>query len=126
MPISEAEAKGIEIVNAKWQDDKRPVAGDAENIRSRLVATEASLIAHEDRTQATPPCKVLRFLISTAATKVEKDGTSRRLSARYDVSMTVFCAPSEGRTAVMPPEDLREWPATPGVVWFLGKGNAWH
>ena len=30
MPISEAETKGIRIVNAKWQDDKRPVAGDAE------------------------------------------------------------------------------------------------
>ena len=38
MPISEAEAKGIRIVNAKWQDDKRPIDGDAENVRSRLVA----------------------------------------------------------------------------------------
>ena len=121
MPISEAEAKGIRIVNAKWQDDKRPIDGDAENVRSRLVATEPSLIACEDRTQAIPPCKVLRFLISTAATKVEKDGTSRRLIARYDVAMSVFCNLSDGRTAVMPPEDLREWPATPGVVWFLEK-----
>ena len=34
MPISEAKAKGIKIVNAKWLDDKKPVEGDAENVRS--------------------------------------------------------------------------------------------
>ena len=117
MPISEAKAKGIKIVNAKWLDDKKPVEGDAENVRSRLVATELNLFAREDCTQATPPRKVFRFLVSSAATKVAPDGTRRRLIARYDVSVAFFHAPGEGKTAVMPPKDLRE----PGVVWFLEK-----
>ena len=67
-----------------------------------------------DRLQATSPF-VLRFLLSSAATKVATDGTRRRLIARYDVSMSVYCAPSEGRIAVRPPKDLQ----VPGVVWYL-------
>ena len=35
--------------------------------------------------------------------------------------MSTFCNLSDRKTAVMPPEDLREWPAPPGVVWFLEK-----
>ena len=80
-------------------------------------APKGSPRATKGCTQATPLRKVFRFLVSTAATKVAPDGTGRRLIARYDVSVAFFHAPGEGRTAVMPLQDLQG----PGVVWFSGQ-----
>jgi hypothetical protein len=124
MAIQEAKAKGIKIVNAKWLDDKKPVPDeecpggiDEENVRSRMVATELNLWIREDCTQSTPPRKAFRFVLSVAATKVAPDGSRRRLIVRYDVRVAFFHAPGDGKTAVMPPKELRK----PGIVWFLNK-----
>ena len=117
MPIVECKLKGIKLVNAKWLDDKKPTAEDPETVRSRLVATEVNWYAREDCTQATPPRKVFRFIVSMAATRIAPDGSRRRLIARYDVSVAFFHADGEGKTAVIPPKELR----IPGIAWFLEK-----
>ena len=115
--LKEARARGLKIVYAKWLDDRKPMEGDPDLVRSRLVATENNLYAREDCTQATPPRKVFRILLSCAASNVAPDGTRRRLIARYDVKVAFFHADSDGKTVVVPPKEQRE----DGVGWLLLK-----
>ena len=73
--VEDAKSKGIKIVNAKWLDDKKPMPENPENVRSRMVATEDNWYARD--TQATPPRKVFRFIVSQAATRVARTVTAR-------------------------------------------------
>ncbi len=65
--ISQAKADKMEIVYTKWLDDEKPTAEDPLAVRSRLVATQINDHFREDVTQATPPIKVARTVLSVAA-----------------------------------------------------------
>ena len=70
-PISlqKARAHNLEIVYGKWLDDVKGTPEDPDAVRSRVVATQVNTYAHEDVTQATPPIKASRIIVSQAATK---------------------------------------------------------
>eukprot|EP00929_Paragymnodinium_shiwhaense_P111971 TRINITY_DN8021_c0_g1_i4.p1 TRINITY_DN8021_c0_g1~~TRINITY_DN8021_c0_g1_i4.p1 ORF type:complete len:1618 (+),score=271.11 TRINITY_DN8021_c0_g1_i4:701-5554(+) len=117
MLIAEARKRGLKLVYAKWLDDEKPTAEDPSAVRSRLVATEINTFGREDVTQATPPLKSHRAIISLAATWKGTTGVHDCLLGRYDVRVAFFHAPSTGKIAVIPPAGL----APPGVCWYLLK-----
>ena len=117
IPLEVARRQGMTIVYAKWLDDPKPIEGDPDAVRSRLVATEVNRYVREDVTQATPPVKVFRTILSAAASKRRPDGCWTRLIARYDIKVAFFHADSDGKTVIIPPKDLR----VEGMGWFLLK-----
>eukprot|EP00973_Karenia_brevis_P021336 2933664-Karenia_brevis.AAC.1 len=64
---SEAVAKGIKIVDAKWLDTNK---GDSDNpnLRSRYVGREFNNSKMEGLFAATPPLEAMRYLVHRAAT----------------------------------------------------------
>ena len=67
-------AQSLEIVYGKWLDDAKGTREDPDAVRSRLVATQVNTHAREDVTQATPPIKASRSIVSLAATKTNAKG----------------------------------------------------
>ena len=115
IPLAEARQRGLKLVHAKWLDDVKPTPQDPHAVRSRLVATEVNTYVREDVTQATPPLKCARLIVSLAASKTQRGQT--RLIGRYDVRVAFFHAPSTGKIAVLPPRDL----VPGGHCWWLNK-----
>ena len=72
--LQEARAQNLEIVDGKWLDDAKGTPKDPEEVRSRLVATQVNTYVREDVTQATPPIKASRIIVSQAATKTNAKG----------------------------------------------------
>ena len=65
--LQEARAQNLEIVYGKCLDDVKGTPA----VRSRLVATQVNTYAREDVTQATPPNRASRIIVSQAATKTD-------------------------------------------------------
>ena len=91
--LQEARAQNLEIVHGKWLDDVRGTPEDPKAVRSRLVATQVNTHAREDVTEATPPIKASRIIVSQAATKTHaKDN--------------MLFAKGNGRVAIIHPKRL--------------------
>ena len=69
--LQEARAQSLEIVCGKWLDDAKGTPEDPDAVRSRLVATQVNTYVREDVTQATPPIKASRIIVSQGATKTK-------------------------------------------------------
>ena len=89
-----ARAQNLEIVHGKWLDDLKGTPEDPDAVRSRLVATQVNTYVREDVTQAAPPIKASRIIVSQAATKTNAKGQRDCLIARHDSSSGVL--PCEG------------------------------
>ena len=111
-----ARVKSLEIVDGKWLDDVEGTPEDPDAVRSRLVATQVNTYAREDVTQATPPIKASRIIVSQAATKTIANGQHNCLIARHDIRVAFFNAKGSGRV----PKRL----APPGIGWKCVK--AWY
>ena len=101
-------------------DDAKGTPEDQDAVRSRLVATQVNAYVREDVTQATPPIKVSRNIVSHAATKINVKGRRDCLIARDDIIVASFHAKGSGRVVIIPPKGL----APPGVGWRCVK--AWY
>ncbi len=114
-PISLEEAKRnkMEIVYTKWLDDEKPTASDPEAVRSRLVATQVNNYSREDVTQATPPIKVARMVLSMAASARDHQGLHKCLIGRHDIRVAFFHAKGSGNVVMVPAKGL----APPGTGW---------
>ena len=71
-------------------------------------------------TQATPPTKASRIIVSQAATKTNAKGQHGCLMGRLDVRVAFFHAKGSRRVVIIPPKAL----APPGVGWRCVK--AWY
>ena len=71
-------------------------------------------------TQATPPIKASRIIVSQAATKTNAKGQHDCLIGRHDIRVAFFHAKGSGRVVIIPPKGL----APPGVGWRCAK--AWY
>ena len=98
-------AQNPEIVFGKWLDDVKGKPEDPEAVRSRFVATQVNTYAREDVTQATPPIKASRIIVSQAATKTNVKGQHDCLLARHDIRVAFFHAKGSGRVVIIPPRD---------------------
>ncbi|CAK0852755.1 unnamed protein product, partial [Prorocentrum cordatum] len=114
---SDARQIRLKLVNGKWVLEPKPSEADPGAVRARLVATKLNAYASEDATQSTPPVKIYRIIVSLAAFKQRPDLTWARLVAGCDVSVAFFRAVSTGKTAVIPPADVRK----EGFAWLLRK-----
>ena len=111
--LQEARAQNLEIVDGKWLDDAKGTPEDPDAVRSRMVATQVNTYVREDVTQATPPMKASRIIVSQAATKTSAKGQHDCLIARHDIRVAFFHAKGSGRVVIIPPKGL----APPGVGW---------
>ena len=118
--LQEARVKSLEIVYGKWLDDVKGTPEDPDAVRSRLVATQVNTYAREDVTQATPPIKAFRIVVSQAATKTNAKGQHDCLIAGHDSRVAFFHAKGSGRVVIIPPKGL----APPGIGWKCVK--AWN
>ena len=118
--LQEATAQSLEIVHGKWLCDAKGTPEDPDAVRSRLVATQVNTCAREDVTQATPPSKASRIILSQGATKTHAKGQHDCLIARHDSRVAFFNAKGSGRVVIIPPRGL----APPGVGWRCV--SAWH
>ena len=83
--LQEARAQSLEIVYGKWLDDTKGKPEDPDAVRSTLVATQVNTYVREDVTQATPPIKASRIIVSQAATKTKAKGQPDCLVGRHDI-----------------------------------------
>ena len=120
IPLQEARARNLEIVCGKWLDDAKGTMEDPAAVRSRLVATQVNTHVRENATQATPPIKASRIIVSLAATKTNAKGPHDCLIGRHDIRVAFFHAKGSGRVVIVPPEGL----APPGIGWRCVK--AWY
>ena len=113
---AEAKAKGLRLVRSRWIDTAKEIDGKP-GVRSRLLAQEVNTYKREDVSMGTPPMRVRRAIISHAATAKPGEKRSRKLVARYDVSVAFFHADNSEKIAVIPPASE----GTPDIVWELNK-----
>ena len=118
--LLEPRVKSLEIVYGKWLDDVKGTPEDPDAVRSRLVATQVNTYASEDVTQATPPIKASRIIVSQAATKINAKGQHDCLIARHDIRVAFLHAKGSGRVVIIPPKGS----APPGIGWECVK--AWY
>ena len=85
-----------------------------------MVSTQVNTYAREDVTQATPPIKAPRVIVSQAATKTNAKGQHDRLIGTHDIRVVFFHAMGSVRVVIVPPKEL----APPGVGWRCV--NAWY
>ncbi|CAE7690744.1 unnamed protein product, partial [Symbiodinium necroappetens] len=112
----EAKAKGLRLVRSRWVDIAKEITGKP-GVRSRLVAQEVNTYKREDVSMGTPPLRVHRTVISHAATAKPGQSVSKKLVARYDVSVAFFHAEDSERIGVVPPASE----GTPDTIWELHK-----
>ena len=111
---AEAKAKGLRLVRSRWIDTAKEIDGKP---GGRLVAQEVNTYKREDVSMGTPPMRVRRAIVSHAATARPGQKRSRKLVARYDVSVAFFHADNSEKIAVIPPASE----GTPDIVWELNK-----
>ena len=87
-------------------DDAKGTPEDPNAVRSRLVATQVNTYVREDVTQATPPIKASRNIVSQAATKTNAKGQHDCLIARQDIRVVFFHAKGSGRVVIIPPKGI--------------------
>ena len=109
-----AKAKGLRLVRSRWVDTAKEINGKP-GVRSRLVAQEVNTYKREDVSMGTPPLRVHRAVISHAATAKPGQSVSKKLVARYDVSVAFFHAENSERCR--PPASE----GTPDTIWELRK-----
>ena len=112
----EARKKGLRLVKSRWIDTAKEIEGKP-GVRSRLVAQEVNTYKREDVSMGTPPVRVHRAVVSHAATARPGQKESRKLVARYDVSVAFFHADNSEKIGVIPPASE----GTPNVIWELHK-----
>ena len=112
----EAKAKGLRLVRSRWVDTAKEINGKP-GVRSRLVAQEVNTYKREDVPMGTPALRVLRAVISHAATAKPGQSVSKKLVARYDVSVAFFHTENGERIGVVPPASE----GTPDTIWELRK-----
>ena len=95
--LQEARAQSLENVYEKWLDDAEGTLEDLDAVRSRLVATQVNTYVREDVTQATPPIKASRIIVSQAATKTHAKRQHDCLIARHDIRVAFFHAKESWR-----------------------------
>ena len=71
--LQEARTQSLEIVHGKWLDDAKGTPKG----RMRSGATQVNTYVREDVTQATPPIKASRIIVSQVATKTVPKGPAR-------------------------------------------------
>ena len=98
IPLQEARAQNLEIVYGKWLDDAKGTPEDPAAVRSRLVATQVNTYAREDVTQATPPIKASRIIVSQAATKTSAKDQHGCVIGRHDIRVAIFHAKGAGES----------------------------
>ena len=119
VPLQEARAQNLEVVYGKWLDDAKGTLEDPAAVRSRLVATQITY-ACGDVTQATPPMKASRIILSQAGTKTNAKGQHDCLIGRHDIPVAFFPARGSGRVVIV----LQKCLAAPGIGWRAMK--AWR
>jgi KUP system potassium uptake protein len=77
------------------------------------VATQINNYTREDVTQATPPIKVARMVLSMAASARDHRGQHMCLIGRHDIRVAFFHAKGSGNVVMVPAKGL----APPGVGW---------
>ena len=103
------------VVKSRWTEDWKSVPSGW-IVRCRLVAQELAMWdAREDVHAGTPPLKLMRILVSNAATKKPRNPARPRKLAVYDVSVAFMHAPIQDQIAIVPSVELRE----DGIVWEL-------
>ena len=105
IPLQEARAQSLEIVCGKWLDDATGTPEHPDAVRSRLVATQVNTHAREDVTQATPPIKASRIIVSQAATKTNAKGQYDCFIGRHEIRVAFFHAKGSGRV-IIPPQGI--------------------
>ena len=108
---------------SKWLDDEKPTASDPDAVRSRIVATQLNTFAREDVTQATPPTKASRMILSMAASTANKSGQHDQLIARHDVRVAFFHAAGSGKVVLVPVKGLEKPGVGPGERSKLGTAH---
>ena len=88
--LQEARVQNLENVYGKWLDEVKGTPEDPKAVRSRLVATHVNTYAREDVTQATPPIKVSRIIVSQAAKQTNAKGQHDCLIARHDIRVARY------------------------------------
>ena len=111
--LQEARAQSLGIIYGKWLDCAKGTPEDPDAVRSRLVATQVNTYVREYVTQATPPIKASRIIVSQAATKTNAKGHHECLNRRHAIRVAFSHAKGSGRVMIIPPKGL----APPGVGW---------
>ena len=78
-----------------------------------MAAKQISNHTREDVTQATPPIKVARMVLSMAASARDYRGQHNCLIGRHDIHVAFFHAKGSGNVVMVPAKGL----APPGVGW---------
>ena len=105
---------GLKVIKSRWVYTRKPKPGNPKAVRARCVAQEHNIYKREDVSQATPPLKINRMVVSFAATGPAGGGPNKKLIGRWDISVAFFHAPSTQKLAVVPPNDINN-----GKLWFL-------
>ncbi|CAE7244466.1 unnamed protein product [Symbiodinium sp. CCMP2592] len=104
----EARSKGLRLVKSRWVDTAKEINGKP---------GEVNTYKREDVSMGTPPLRVHRAVMSHAATAKPGQKVSKKLVARYDVSVAFFHAENSERIGVIPPTSE----GTPDIMWELRK-----
>ena len=99
------EHRAWRLFYGKWLDDAKGTPKDLDAVRSRLVATQVNSYVREDVTQATPPIKASRIIVSQVATKTNAKGQHDCLIARHDIRVAFFHEKGSGRVVIILPKD---------------------
>ena len=101
---------------SKWVETMKDP--NDEDARCRLCATEVNTGGDRmDCFAATPPLKLVRFVLSWAATHKPKKSGEKMVIVIFDISVAFFHGKARLVLYVVPPKDLRK----PGVIWRLLK-----
>ena len=96
------------VVKCRWTEDWKSIPSGWV-VRSQLVAQELAMWdAREDVHAETPPLKLMRILVSNAATKKPRNPARPRKIALYNVSVAFMHAPIQDAIAIVPPVEIRE------------------
>ena len=114
--LQEARAQNLEIVYGKWLDDAKGTPEDPDAVRSRLVATQVNTHAREDVTQATPPIKASRIIVSLQRKPMRREGQHDCLIGRHDIRVAFFHAKGSGRVVIIHQRDWHHEELCEGMV----------
>eukprot|EP00971_Amphidinium_carterae_P050246 990123-Amphidinium_carterae.1 len=116
VPVAKMQGK---LVKSQWLDELKRDKQNEPFVRSRLVAMEFNSYDRLDTFAGTPPLKVIKMIISRAASRRDRAGSQRRVLALYDVSVAFWHAAMptdpEEAIAVQPPRGEEAH----GIVWQL-------
>ena len=115
--LQEARAQSLEIIYGKWLDDAKR---DARRPGCGQEQIGCDTYVREGVTQATPPIKASRIIVSQAATKTNAKGQHDCLIGGRDIRVAFFHAKGSRRVVIIPSKGL----APPGVGWRCVK--AWY